>query len=335
MLRPLSIVLVTALLNSCNSQSLRPAASGPASVTEGLVSSERVLRFSFHYDFELRDLPAGAKWMRAWIPAPNQDQVQQSELVSLEAPVPSQQRFEATHGNRYLYFESSLPIDKPLRWRLIWQITRQQLSDAITTEPVADQYLGPNQNVPIDGKVSALTHRARLGQGAALQRARQLYDFVLQRMSYAKHGTGWGRGDAVWACDSRYGNCTDFHSVFIGMSRASQIPAKFEMGFPLPYAGTEGTIGGYHCWAKFHDGQRGWYGIDISEADKNPALSEYFFGRLHARRVHFTTGRDLVLVPKQDGPPLNYFIYPYVEIDRKVHAGIDQQFSFDSLSVLD
>ena len=26
-------------------------------------------------------------------------------------------------------------------------------------------------------------------------------------------------------------------------------------------------------------------------------------------------GRDLVLVPKQQGPPLNYFVYPYVEVD--------------------
>jgi hypothetical protein len=36
-------------------------------------------------------------------------------------------------------------------------------------------------------------------------------------------------------------------------------------------------------------------------------------------RVTFTTGRDLVLAPKQDGEPLNFFIYPYVEVGGKVY----------------
>ena len=31
-------------------------------------------------------------------------------------------------------------------------------------------------------------------------------------------------GDAVWACTSKYGNCTDFHSLFIGMARSPASP---------------------------------------------------------------------------------------------------------------
>ena len=42
-----------------------------------------------------------------------------------------------------------------------------------------------------------------------------------------------------------------------------------------------------------------------------------FFGKLNENRVQFTTGRDIVLEPKQEGPPLNYFVYPYVEVDGK------------------
>ena len=30
-----------------------------------------------------------------------------------------------------------------------------------------------------------------------------------------------------------------------------------------------------------------------------------------------TTGRDLTLAPAQKGPPLNYFVFPYVEMDDK------------------
>jgi hypothetical protein len=60
--------------------------------------------------------------------------------------------------------------------------------------------------------------------------------------------------------------------------------------------------------------------VDISEANKNPKMKEYYFGNLSENRVTFSVGRDLVLVPKQDGRPLNFFIYPYVEVDGKEWA---------------
>ena len=70
-------------------------------------------------------------------------------------------------------------------------------------------------------------------------------------MKYSKEGKGWGRGDSDWACDSKFGNCTDFHSLFISLARSQKIPAKFEIGFPLPDKRGAGDIPGYHCWAKF------------------------------------------------------------------------------------
>ena len=62
---------------------------------------------------------------------------------------------------------------------------------------------------------------------------------------------------------------------------------------------------------------KGWVPVDISEANKNPKMKDYYFGNLTEDRVTFTTGRDIDLVPKQDGAPLNFFIYPYVEVDGK------------------
>jgi hypothetical protein len=60
---------------------------------------------------------------------------------------------------------------------------------------------------------------------------------------------------------------------------------------------------------------QGWVPVDISEADKHPDLRQYYFGNLTADRVAFSVGRDLRLVPQQAGEPLNYFVYPYVEVD--------------------
>ena len=45
-------------------------------------------------------------------------------------------------------------------------------------------------------------------------------------------------------------------------------------------------------------------------------------------RVTFSTGRDIDLVPKQAGPPLNFFIYPYVEVDGEPLAKDQMELSF-------
>ncbi len=54
--------------------------------------------------------------------------------------------------------------------------------------------------------------------------------------------------------------------------------------------------------------------VDISEADKDPAKTDYFFGGHSDNRVTLSVGRDLMLEPKQAGEPLNYFVNPYAEV---------------------
>ncbi len=173
-------------------------------------------------------------------------------------------------------------------------------------------YLQSNRQVPISGKPITLLPTFGLQQSTTA-RARRIYDRVDDLVKYDKSKPGYGNGDVLWVCDSRTGNCTDFHSLFISMARSQSIPAKFEIGFPLP-SEPNGSVAGYHCWASYLDGSR-WIPVDISEADKHPEMKEYYFGNLTADRVSFSTGRDLVLEPPQQGPPLNYFVYPYVEVN--------------------
>jgi transglutaminase-like putative cysteine protease len=153
-------------------------------------------------------------------------------------------------------------------------------------------------------------------------------------MRYDKTGEGWGRGDAVWACTSKRGNCTDFHSLFIGMMRSSGIPARFEIGFPLPEGQIEGDILGYHCWAEFYLAGVGWVPVDASEAWKNAAKRDYFFGAHDTNRVFFTYGRDIRLSPDQKGDPLNYFIYPYAETNGRPLKNLQTHFSFRDVSAV-
>jgi transglutaminase-like putative cysteine protease len=164
--------------------------------------------------------------------------------------------------------------------------------------------------------------------------ARAIYNHVVSTVKYDKSGTGWGRGDIYYACDARRGNCTDFHAIFIGYARAMGIPARFAIGFPLPADRGAGKISGYHCWAEFYAKGIGWVPVDASEAAKNPAKREYFFGAHDENRVELSKGRDVLLTPKQQGDPLNYFVYPYAEVDGKAYTSIETSYSFKDLAAV-
>jgi hypothetical protein len=45
----------------------------------------------------------------------------------------------------------------------------------------------------------------------------------------------------------------------------------------------------------------------------------------------FSTERDLELVPKQAAGPVNFLIYPYVEVDGKPYAKQSRRFTFEDL----
>ena len=189
--------------------------------------------------------------------------------------------------------------------------------------------LSADNLVPTTGKPLKLLDAVELSKDK-LALARQLNDIVDDHVAYKKEGTGWGRGDTNWVCDSGYGNCTDFHSLFMSLARSQGLPSRFEIGFSIPTDKLEGPIAGYHCWAWFYLDQRGWLPVDISEADKHPEMKDYYFGNLTADRVQFSVGRDLELVPKAAQKPLNFLIYPHIEVGGKVlpTANVEYQFAF-------
>ena len=67
--------------------------------------------------------------------------------------------------------------------------------------------------------------------------------------------------------------------------------------------------------------------IDVSEAHKHPEQIEAFFGGLDSHRIEFTHGRDITL-PGAASEPINYSIYPHVEVDGRVHYRVETEFSF-------
>ena len=304
-------------------------------VTSALGQDTR--HFTFHYGFTVKNLPAGER-VRIWIPAAHSDAFQEVKVISAKGDLTLKKMHESTFGNEMYFAEAGRAKEAQVHFEIVYDVVRhERLTLGVSTPHLAEvklnererkQDLAPDKLVPVTGLPAELAVKVTEGKAMPLEKARAIYDYVFTTMRYDKTGTGWGRGDVLYACDAKKGNCTDFHSLFMAMARSQGIPARFEIGFPLPPEKHAGEIAGYHCWADFFEPQHGWIPVDISEAWKHQEKRDYFFGAHDTNRVQFTMGRDLELNPKQDGAPLNYFVYPYVEVAGKEYPNVSTAFSF-------
>lgn len=292
--------------------------------------------FTFHYAFTVRNLPLGKK-VRVWIPAAQSDAYQEVKIVSAKGDLMVKKTRESKYGNEIYFAETGSATQPELHFDVEYDVVRHErvalnpaahLIATSLTNKERQEDLQPDALVPITGVPADLAAKVTQGKMHSLDKARAIYDYVFTTMRYDKTGTGWGHGDALYACDAKKGNCTDFHSLFIAMARSQGIPARFEIGFPLPPDKHSDEIAPYHCWADFYVDGNGWIPVDISEAWKHPEKRDYFFGSHDVNRVQFSVGRDLQLNPAQDGKPLNYFVYPYVEVDGQEYPNVSLAFSF-------
>ena len=315
-------------------------ASGLSPCTWGAETKPATARsrpFRLEIGATIKDLPKRAH-VQIWIPVPPSNDHQTVKALRSTLPASSKLTREPKYGNQIRYVQQRMKKPGVLSFNTVYQVRRQEVralerpndNQQKLTKAEEKLFLEPNKKVPVTGAPITLLAQIKLLQNQPLAMARQLYDRVDEYVRYDKSQPGFGNGDVLWVCNSQFGNCTDFHSLFISFARSQGLPARFEIGFPLPEKRGSGSIGGYHCWALFHVDSRGWIPVDISEADKHPNLKEYYFGNLSENRVTFTTGRDIELVPQQSAPALNYFVYPHVEVNGKLwpREKIDLKFTY-------
>lgn len=305
-------------------------------------SAQESRHFTFHYGFSVKNVPAGEK-IRVWFPMAHSDEYQDVKVISANGDLPLKKTHESRFGNEIYYAETGKTKQAELHFEVVYDVVRHEhltlglerphLAEVRLSDKERKEYLQPDKLVPVTGLPAELAVKVTAGKTTPLDKAQAIYDYVFTTMRYDKTGTGWGRGDVLYACDAKKGNCTDFHSLFIAMARSQDIPARFEIGFPLPPDKRAAEIAGYHCWAEFFEPDHGWVPVDISEAWKHQEKRSYFFGAHDANRVQFSMGRDLELSPKQDGAPLNYFVYPYVEVSGKEYPNVSTAFSFADVDV--
>lgn len=321
--------------------------------------------FQFTYEVEVES--TNGKKLEMWIPIPQSNEVQSiSNLKINTGNFPFDIKEEKVHGNKYVYIQKEDGTSVTEIIKISFDVTRLEHSNITDDNVNPVNYLSSYTTVPTGNVFDSIISNNNL----ATDNIRGIYDFILSGMHYGKpksiedvyYNSPWlssdsvygrkgatrddvvnlyqkaksengdytfGNGNSIYACDIGVGNCTDYHSYFMSLGRTLDIPVRFHMGFPIPIE-EEGKIGGYHCWADYYIEGDGWYPVDISEADKNPDKSDYFFGNLDQNRVEFITGRDFDL-EQYSGNPVNIFIYPLLEIDDEKSTAFTKYFSYKNI----
>lgn len=283
------------------------------------------------YTVEIPEMPADAKTIDLWIPVPTSNDRQKVTLTNADELTGGRFTKDKKFGNQLYYQQFKAPLS-PVKIQLRYQAeVREQtvpeakkLAASRQTQASTEltPYLGNVAMIPIEGRIAQLASTINLPKDEPLRAGRAIYDYLVDTMTYNYKAPGAGTGDAVWACDSKTGDCTDYHSVFIGVCRWRGIPADHVFGLPMPPEQPEGDIRYSHCWAQFHVDGVGWIPIDASRADKFPKDREYYFGTLGSTWLTLSHGRDVVLEPPQQGPPENMLHGPVAEADGKPFHGV-------------
>lgn len=287
--------------------------------------------FLFNYEAEIPELADSAQ---LWVPFAQTDPFQEVTIREVEVAAEDTSFIaDAEYGNRMLFATMSRKHSGS-QLRIVYEVKRREKAAWEDPSVNPGDYLSGSELLPVGGRFAAIVDSVLIGKenDPPLMKARAIYDYVIDTVCYRKAGQ-YGTGDANFACDSRSGNCTEFHSLFISLARTAAIPARFAIGAAIPSERNEGGVNGYHCWAEFYaDGK--WWPVDISEADKYSALSTYYFGHHPANRVELSRGRDLQPDPMPASGPIPFFAYPLLEVNGEP-IQIKTSFSFERLKEVD
>jgi len=314
---------------------------GPAAASGGeALGPESVGPRTVTFTYEARVTPpADAHELELWLPLPREEDQAVLALRLTGSRPPTVMRLPGS-GDRVAYLRVADPHEPVTltetatiarrEVRVTTSASRARLEDI---DPVAYAgELAPSSVVQINDEVRTIARRTTAREDTVVAKARALYDWVYDHMQYDKSVPGWGLGDIPYCLKIGKGNCTDFHTLFIGLARASGIPARWNIGFPLAYGdGSDHAaqdVAGYHCWAEFYAPGAGWVPVDISEARKHPELKDYFFGSLSGNRILLTRARDLPIEPDPRGKRLNYLVYPVARADGQDLPGVSWTFRY-------
>ncbi len=204
------------------------------------------------------------------------------------------------------------------------------------------KYLEPSPHIPTEGKVKELATEITKGMRTMTQKAWAIHKWVAENTYRDPKVKGCGLGNVndlltmLEETGKIGGKCADQSSIFVAMCRSVGIPAREVFGIRvLPSElsiglsikpGSKDLTKAQHCRAEFWAGE--WIPVDPADVTKivlkeklpkdHPKVEfakVYLFGSWDPHWVAYNWARDFVLEPEQKEKPLNFFGYPYAEVD--------------------
>jgi transglutaminase-like putative cysteine protease len=202
-----------------------------------------------------------------------------------------------------------------------------------------DLYLQSTAHIPLDGIVRDTARTiAPNASGDTMARARAIYEWIVENTYRDPKVIGCGTGDIRFMLESKNlgGKCADLNALFVGLARASGIPARDVYGVRVADSATWKSLGksgditkAQHCRAEFFHPRFGWVPVDpadvrkvILEEEKDRLLPlddprvklarQTLFGYWEMNWMAFNTAGDTRLAP-DTAKALGHFMYPYAE----------------------
>ena len=210
---------------------------------------------------------------------------------------------------------------------------------AVAPKPESAQtlrkYLRPTALLPTDGIVSDTSKKITHGYRTDIEKARALYEWVVENTNRDPKTPGCGIGDVASMLKSGYlgGKCADINALFVALARSAGIPARDAYGVRVADSrlgfkslGRSGDITkAQHCRAEFYAASHGWIPVDPADVRKvvleeppgGLALDDakvvkarsMLFGAWEMNWVAYNHGHDIAL-PGSTKAPIPFLMYP-------------------------
>lgn len=223
--------------------------------------------------------------------------------------------------------------------------TRDNYGSPAGTEQQAEAqlYLQPTHSMPVDGIVRQTAQHITQGIAQPYERAHAIYEWVVENSYRDPNTEACGLGDIKSMLESGKlgGKCADINSLFVGLARASGIPARECYGVRVDQSKQFKSLGAYgdvskaqHCRAEFFTSEQGWVPVDPADVRKvvlqekqplqNPQLRrlrQRLFGYWEMNWAGFNTARDFVLPGSQAQIEVPFLMYPYAHFGQHRQNG--------------
>lgn len=136
----------------------------------------------------------------------------------------------------------------------------------------------------------ALTAELTDGVEQPLEKARKIYDYITENVTYAFQPAYFGIENIAEGCARNLrGDCGVMALLFITLCRCAGVPARWESGWYV-----EPGSSGAHDWAQFYAAPYGWLYADTSFGTGavragNEPLRRFYFGNLEYYRMAANT----------------------------------------------